>query len=318
MRISEYFQSIFGLKLIHHIDDFQKVFSQEMRNSYRALIPSAGLPDPVGSVEQIQIPSDESTRAIPARLYRPLDTDSSKKLPMVLFIHGGGFVSGDLDTHDVLVRAICNGVRAIVVSVDYRLAPEFPFPSGLEDSYTALQWMSREAETFNGDNKRIAVAGDSAGANFAAIMAILAREIGDVKLVAQWLMYPTTLDKTNTESWVKFGDIYFPTKAVMSGVKKSYIPEGILPSHPFLAPLLGNLKYLPPALLQVGGLDPLQDENILYSEALKKAGVDAQVFVYENQQHGFIQFYKDKVQHPKGEEALKVGLEFLNNHLNKK
>lgn len=316
MRISEYFQSIFGSPFIHHIDDFQKSFAQEMRSSYRALIPSAGTPDPVASVEQILIPSDESSRSIPARLYKPLGPDLSKKLPMVLFIHGGGFVSGDLDTHDVLVRAICNGVQAVVVSVDYRLAPEFPFPSGLEDSYRALQWMSSEADTLNGDNTRIAVAGDSAGANFAAIMAILAREIGDVKLVAQWLMYPTTLDETNTESWKKFGDNYFPTKAVMSGVRKAYIPENVSPSHAYLAPLFADLKSLPPALLQVGGLDPLQDENVLYAEALRKAGGDAQVIIYENQQHGFIQFYKDKVQHPQGEEALKVGLDFLNSYLN--
>lgn len=316
MKVSEYLKSVHSASTTDHINPALLVLAQEMRSSYRAMIPSAGTPDPVHIVEDIAIPSDEPNRTIPARLYKPFNTKNTQKLPMIVFIHGGGFVSGDLDTHDVLARAICNGAQAIVVAVDYRLAPEHPFPAGLEDVYNTLQWLVKQADSLNGDINRIAVAGDSAGGNLSAALTLLARDMGEFKLVAQWLMYPAVSSDMDTTSWQTYGNTYFPTKPVYIGVTQAYVPSGLSPAVPLAAPLWATHKNLPPALLQVGEFDPLRDEGLLYVEALKKAGVTAQALVYPAEQHGFIQFYKDKSQHVKGEEALHVGLAFLNHHLN--
>ncbi|WP_205675573.1 alpha/beta hydrolase [Acinetobacter calcoaceticus] len=316
MNISEYLKSTIQVSLNHKIDDAQMALAQEMRTSYRAMIPSAGTPDPVADVQNILIPATEPARQIPARLYKPLGADNSQKLPMIIFIHGGGFVSGDLDTHDVLVRGMCNGAQAIVLSVDYRLAPEFPFPAALEDVYIALQWMLEQADQLGGDIGRVAVAGDSAGGTLAAALPLLVRDIGEFKFSAQWLIYPETSHKMDTESWRLFGATNFPTKPVNTAVLKAYTAKVSNPYHPLIAPLWGNHENLPPALLQVGEYDPLRDENILYADALTKAGVDAEVIVYPQQMHGFVQFYKDKANNSRGEEALEFGLAFLNRHLN--
>lgn len=316
MNISEYLKSVVTLSPNHQIDTATMALAQEMRTSYRAMIPSAGTPDPVQDVQNILIPATEPTREIPARLYKPLGADYSQKLPMVLFIHGGGFVSGDLDTHDVLIRAICNGAQAIVVSVDYRLAPEHPFPAALEDIYTTLTWMVTNADQFGGDIGRIAVAGDSAGGSLSATLAVLVRDIGEFKLSAQWLIYPQISGKMDTNSWHELGETHFPSKYVNATVLKAYTARLSSPYIPLAMALWADHKNLPPALLQVGKFDPLHDENVLYADVLTQAGVDAEAIVYPQQAHGFIQFYKDKASHSRGKEALEVGLAFLNRHLN--
>lgn len=234
---------------------------------------------------------------------------------MVLFLHGGGWVSGDLETHEVLARAMCNEARAILVYIDYRLAPEFPFPAGLEDAWSALQWMTEHAAASGGDPKRIAVAGDSAGGNLAAALAHLSRDSGEIKLVASWLMYPVLSYKMETRSWQTLGDRYFPTKTVNTRAIQAYIPENIDPEIAIISPLAGKLENLPPTLIQVGEYDPLRDESMLYGEALKNAGIDTEALVYKGQQHGFLQFYKDKFQHSAGEIALKKGVDFLKAYL---
>lgn len=292
------------------VDPLQ-AFVDETRTSYRAMTPTAGAPDAVAEVRSLFIPAQSPARNIPVRVYVPQGMAGEKNLPVVLFAHGGGFVSGDLDTHDVLVRAIANGAKALVVSIDYRLAPEFPFPAGLEDIYATLQWVAKQAAVIGGDANRIAVSGDSAGANLATAVAILSRDRSGPKIAAQWLMYPTVSNKMDTASWKEFGDKNFPTRTVNTNVIAAYVPRDTSPYAPLVAPLWAKHHNLPPALIQVGEYDPLRDENIAYADSLKKAGTVASTIVYKKQMHGFIQFYKDKVRYAEGETALNAGVGFL-------
>ncbi len=236
---------------------------------------------------------------------------------MIVFLHGGGFVSGDLDTHDVLARAIANRAQAIVAAVDYRLAPEHRFPAGLEDAYAALKWLDKNAASVGGDRTRMAVAGDSAGGNLAAELSLLVRDHGGPNLVAQWLMYPTVSSKMDTESWQKYGHT-FPSREVMDSVFNAYLTPGLSKTDPRIAPLWAVHKGLPPTFIQVGELDPLRDEDVAYASALREAGVYASASVYEGQSHGFIQYFKDKEHHAEGEKALDEGITFIRRHFEHK
>lgn len=301
----------------HAVDPDLMKFSQELRLTYRAAIPAAGSPDPVANVRQINITLDKPARDVPVRLYIPRGS-YSHKLPILLFAHGGGFVSGDLDTHDVMLRAMANGTQTAVVSVDYRLAPEHPFPAGLEDVYGILTSLVEVADLFNGDAQTIIVCGDSAGANLAAGVALLARDRKGPEIAAQWLMYPTLSNKRNTDSWNEFGIRNFPSREVMETVQLAYLPmtehKDLLAATPLEAEHIG----LPPALMQVGEFDPLRDENIAYAAALKSAGVAAETKVYKGQHHGFMQFYKDAEHNALGETALNDGIHFVREVIVKK
>jgi len=285
-------------------------FVQGMRAEYRATVPMAGAPDPVRRVETIEIPAGNPARSIALRLYAPLGADGDTALPMVLFAHGGGFVSGDFDTHDVLARAIANRAQALVLAVDYRLAPEAPFPAGLQDVYAALQWAQENAARIGGDPARIAISGDSAGGNLAAAAALMARDLQGPHIAAQWLMYPMLSTSLDSDSWQRYGAQYFPTREVATSVLSAYAGQDDM-HHPLVTPLLAQHAGLPPALVQVGSLDPLLDEGVAYARKLQRSGVAAQSIVYEGQTHGFMQFFKDKQQNALGERALDEGIAFL-------
>lgn len=285
--------------------------AEEMRQSYREMIPLAGPGDAVREVRDISVQAAGPAREIPLRVYFPLREKQRTNPPVFLFIHGGGFVSGDLDTHDVLLRAVANGAGCIVVSVGYRLAPENPFPAGLEDVYTALLWVRGNAASLGGDGARIVVGGDSAGGNLAAALALLSRDRNGPRLLGQWLMYPTVSNKMDTASWAALGDKYFPTREINSAVIAAYVPEGKSPYDPLIAPLWAGLENLPPALIQVGGLDPLSDECGDFARKLEKNGGEVVFLLYPEYQHGFLQFYKDGKTFPGAESALKQGLDWL-------
>ena len=287
-----------GLAFADSIDPNIAAFAEGMRSSYVAYNPTAGAPDPVAEVRPVLIDASNPDRKIPANIYVPQGMANQKDLPIVLFVHGGGFVSGDLTTHDVMVRKIANGARALVIYVDYRLAPENQFPAGLEDVYATLTWAADNAFGIGGDADNIAVSGDSAGGNLAAAVGLLARDRGGPKIVAQWLMYPTLSHKMDTGSWNEFGDTNFPTREVASSVIPAYVPKGMDPNSPLVSPLWADHRNLPPTLLQVGEVDPLRDEGLAYVADLRKAGVEAEAIVYEGQRHGFIQYYKDKEKQP--------------------
>lgn len=284
---------------------------EEMRQSYRDMIPMAGVGDQVESVSDISIQAGNPARKITLRIYTPRQQAPQANLPLFLFMHGGGFISGDLDTHDVLLRSISNGAKCIVVSVDYRLAPEHPFPAGLEDAYAALLWASGHAADLGGDNTKIVAGGDSAGGNLAAALALLARDRKGPQLQGQWLMYPTVSNRMDTESWVKLGDEHFPTRELNSIMISFYIAGGTSIDDPLAAPLWAELNDLPPALVQVGGLDPLSDECKQYAQKLEKSGNEVSFLFYPEHGHGFIQFYKDEENFPGAKPAFEQGLNWL-------
>ncbi len=235
--------------------------------------------------------------AIPLRLYRPLRAGGAgntgdaavQALPVLVYFHGGGWVIGDLETHDTLCRELANASGAAVVAVDYRMGPEHRFPAAFDDCLAAAYWVQREAAALGIDPKRIAVGGDSAGGNLAAGVAIAARDAGDLALAFQLLVYPATDMRRNAPSHTTNGQGYLLTRDTMDYFHDHYITD---PKHDLdwrASPLLHtDLARLPAALVLTAGYDPLRDEGLAYAEALTEAGNRASYVCFERQIHGFI------------------------------
>lgn len=286
-------------------------FALRMREQYRARIPSAGAPDAVAEVRMLAVPEGPE-RSVPVGVYWPLAVER-QGLPIVVFAHGGGWVSGDLETHDVMCRAIANRARALVLSVDYRLAPEHPYPAAVDDVFAVLAWVAEHGGELGGDAQCIVVSGDSAGGNIATVAAIAARDRGGPRLLAQLLLYPCVASAMDTPSWSEYGET-FPSRRVMTLSLASYVPPTMVTSDPAITPLAADLRALPPTLVLVGSRDPLRDESRAYAEKLSAAGVDAACTVHPGEVHGYIQFFKDKAGNPLGEAALDEGVGFLVKH----
>ena len=261
----------------------------QAREGFRAM--TFGIRDPatlapVRSVEDISIPGPAGE--VPARVYRP---DVDGPVPTVVFFHGGGFVIGDLDTHDDHARLICHEVEAVVVSVDYRLAPEHPFPEGFEDCLAATRWVADNIAELGRDAERIAVAGDSAGGNLSAAVALTATREGGLRLAAQLLIYPGAdfrLDETLHASRVENGEGLFLTLEDMRWFQSQYIQDEAHVADPRASVLLApDLSGLPPAVVGTGEYDPLRDEGEAYAQALEAAGVKVVLRRYDGLIHGF-------------------------------
>ncbi len=224
---------------------------------------------------------------IPIRIYIP---EENKILPMVVFYHGGGWVVGNIESHDNLVRNLALKSNHIVVSVDYRLAPENQFPAAIEDSYSALKWVAANAGTFGGDPTKIAVAGDSAGGNLSAVVSLMARDRNGPKISRQILLYPSTnLSTLDTESFNHFGKGFMLTKKDIEWYRGHYLPNKKDWFNPLASPLLAkNHSNLPPATIITAQMDPLREDGKQYAEKLKKAGVSARYHCYDGMIHGFI------------------------------
>ena len=220
---------------------------------------------------------DDTVGGVPVRIYRPDGTD----LPVLVYAHGGGFVFCDLESHDGLCRALANLIPAVVVSVDYRLAPEHRWPAGAEDVYTVTQWAPTLAD-------RVLVGGDSAGGNLAAVTALMARDRGGPELAGQVLLYPVIAADFDTESYRIFGEGYYNPKPALQWYWDQYVPSAGYREHPYASPLQADLRGLPPALLVAAGCDPLRDEGLAYARALQDAEVPTTVLSYEGGIHGFL------------------------------
>ena len=226
---------------------------------------------------------------IPLRLYRPLASAADAVLPVLVYYHGGGFVIGDLDTHDVLCRQLANGAGCAVVAVDYRMAPEFPFPYAVEDCLAATYWVQRNAEALGLDAARLAVGGDSAGGNLAAVVSHLARDAGDLPVAFQLLIYPATDQRLGAPSHQTNGEGYLLTRETIDYYMSHYIADKAFNLDPRASPLLHpDLSRLPPAFVLTAGYDPLRDEALHYSQALSNAGNRVTHICFERQIHGFI------------------------------
>lgn len=242
----------------------------------------AGLPEIISKVEYRKIPGPGGD--IPVRIYTPL---LSKKLPVLVYFHGGGFTSGNLKTHDTTLRALANKAGCIIVSVAYRLAPQHKFPAAPNDAYAATKWVAAHAQEIGADARRIAVGGDSAGANLATVVALMARDRLGPALVYQVLLYPNTDATMSSASWTKF-DGYVLTKEDGASTYAQYLPSGADKKNPYISPLWAkNLKSLPPALVITAGFDPLHDEGQAYAQKLKQAGVPVVATDYKQMIHGF-------------------------------
>jgi acetyl esterase len=226
---------------------------------------------------------------IPLRAYRPSASRAEEVLPALVYFHGGGWTIGDLDTHDVVCRQLANGARCAVFSVDYRMGPESPFPAAVDDCLAATQWVAAEADALRVDAERIAVGGDSAGGNLAAVVAQLARDAGDLPLRFQLLIYPATDQRAGAPSHATNGQGYMLTNESIAYYQGHYFAAPAHKLDPRASPLLReDLSGLPPALVLTAGFDPLRDEGLQYAERLTAAGNAASYVCFERQIHGFI------------------------------
>jgi acetyl esterase len=226
------------------------------------------------------------------RIYRSLN-DGGSLLPVILFFHGGGFVLGDCDSHDTITRYMAGKVSALVISVDYRLAPEHKFPAGLNDCYDTLLWASGHAATLGGDARRIAVVGDSAGGNLSAALCLKARDEKGPAICYQVLAYPCMImeGSSNFASRRSFAEGYFLTHDDIKWLAGLYTNSPADSTNPLVSPLLAkNLSGLPPALVITAGFDPLRDEGIAYAGRLAEAGVETTYRCFETTIHGFLSF----------------------------
>jgi len=222
---------------------------------------------------------------LPVRIYTPPGVGP---FPVLVWFHGGGWVVGDLESADATARNLTVGAGCLVVSVDYRLAPETKFPGPAEDSYAATQWVRQNAGSINADPRRIAVGGDSAGGNLAAAVCLMARDRGGPDLAFQLLVYPVTDRNFNTESYVNNAEGYQLSRAAMIWYWKHYLADDADASHPYAAPQQAqDLKGLPPALVITAEYDPLRDEGEAYAHSLKAAGVPTVCTRYAGMIHGF-------------------------------
>jgi acetyl esterase len=249
-----------------------------------------GGPGPdVASVENRSVPGPAGTAGeIPVRIYRPTDEPS---LPVLVWIHGGGFVIGSLDGSDVTCRELANKAGVIVVSVDYRLAPEAPFPEPVDDCVVATSWVVENAASLGGDPARVAVGGDSAGGNLSAVVALLAAQRGRPSLRFQLLVYPAVDLLMTYPSIKENGSGYLLTKESMDWFMGHYFSGAEKdPKHLQASPIYADeidLGKLPPALIITAEYDPLRDEGEAYGKRLEQAGVPVTVTRYAGQIHGF-------------------------------
>ncbi|MEJ2157170.1 MAG: alpha/beta hydrolase [Desulfobacteraceae bacterium] len=266
--------------------DFGDLTPEAARPMYRQILTAGDLPPADVQTEDKQIPGPAAQ--IPVRIYTPRGEASGMR-GLVLYCHGGGFVLGDLETYDAVCRTICQESDCVVVSVDYRLAPEHPFPAAVEDCFEALNWVSVHAAELGGDSQRIAVCGDSAGGNLAAVLALLAREKGPA-IRYQVLIYPvTTAMPGDLPSHGAFGQGYILSLKSMRAFTNWYFgTPGRAPDFRGAPLLADDFSGLPPALILVGGYDALRDDGVTYAKRLIQAGTSATLVTYTGLSHGFI------------------------------
>ena len=241
-------------------------------------------PEPVGRAHDRQIAGTESE--IPVRIYHPLEKQSRGAL---VFYHGGGWVAGDLETHDALCRAICNEAPALVVAVDYRRAPEHTYPAAVDDAYAVFEWLRSAADEYDIDPNRIAVGGDSAGGNLATVVSLMARDRNEPLPCFQVLVYPVTDCRFDGNSYRQYAEGYGLTAAGMQAMWNHYLGGESLDTTPYAAPLQAeSLSGLPPALVMTAKYDVLFDEGERYAERLIEDGVATECICHDDMIHGFL------------------------------
>ncbi|MDY6806983.1 MAG: alpha/beta hydrolase [Cyanobacteriota bacterium] len=258
---------------------------EQVRKLDRVFIHLSHLKETVAKVENRTIPGTGGE--ITLRIYTPQGVGP---FPVLVYFHGGGYAIGNLDMVDSICRTLTNGAECVVVSVEYRLAPEDKFPAAIEDGYSATLWAAENATAINGDACRMAVGGESAGGNLAAVVALMARDRCQPSLIYQLLIYPVTHHTSlSTESRRLYAEDYFLTADSIAWYAKQYLPTAEDGKNTYASPLLAeDLTNLPPALIITAELDPLRDEGEAYGDRLREAGVPVKVSRYDGTIHAFI------------------------------
>jgi acetyl esterase len=247
-------------------------------------------PEPVGGTTDLEIAGPNGP--VPVRIYSPVEEEPS---PVLVFLHGGGWVRGSLDAYDGLCRRLTNGANCVVVSVGYRRAPEHPFPAGLEDCYAATEWAVENAADIGGDPDRVAVGGDSAGGNLSAAVTLAARDRDGPDLAHQLLIYPAVNPPSVRwfDTYDENGEGYLLEMRGIEWYLDQYVPEPAHVGNDYAFPLRArDLSGLPPATVLTAGFDPLRDEGFAYTERLEEAGVDVEHLHYDSQIHAFLSLYE--------------------------
>jgi acetyl esterase len=267
---------------------YHQLSPKDARQLFRETRPaSTPTPPEIGVVRDVV--AESTAGAIPLRVYRPRGVAAGVPVPALIFFHGGGWVIGDLDTHDVLCRQLTAAAGIVVVAVDYRLAPESKFPAAADDAWAATRWIVAHADTLGIDARRIAVGGDSAGGNLAAVVCLQARDAGAPAIALQTLLYPVTDIGIEWPSYQQFGEGYLLTGQSMRWFIAHYLTSEREAADWRASPLRApSLRGLPPALIVTAGFDPLRDEGEAYARALRDAGVRVDYVCYGGMIHGFV------------------------------
>ena len=251
----------------------------EQRAVFGALLMLAGEPEPVFSVD------DHDADGVPVRVYRP---SPDPHLPVVVYLHGGGWTIGTVEQFDPILRQVANATEAIVVAPEYRLAPEHPFPVPLDDCWTAVRWTAEHAGEFGGDASRLAVMGDSAGGNLSAVCALMARDAGGPRLAMQVLVYPATDYDFSTASYRDNAEGYLLTTKQMQWFYDCYTRGGIDATDWRISPLrAADVAGVAPAFIVTTEYDPLRDEGEAYAQRLRDADVAVEPYRYDGMVHAF-------------------------------
>ena len=267
-----------------NLPPIDRISPSEARRQYRDV--RAALRPPAPDLFEVRdLAAGGTAGAISLRLYRPAEG----VLPALVYFHGGGWVVGDLDTHDVVCRQIAMQAHAVVIAVDYRLAPEHPFPAAVEDAWSATTWIAAHAAELGIDPKRIAVGGDSAGGGLAAVVALMARDSSKLRLTLQVLVYPVTDLRAESASYSSYAEGYFLTRAAMQWYIAQYAPTPRAiedwRASPLRAPWVHGVA---PALVIAAELDPLFDEGEAYARRLRGARVPVEYHRLDGMIHGFL------------------------------
>jgi acetyl esterase len=265
--------------------DGMSVEEARAQSRHEAAVIARRPPIPMARIEALQIPGQGGP--IAARFYRPSGLPAGPN-PIVVYYHGGGWVIGDLDTHDGLCRFLAAAAGTTVLSIEYRRAPENPFPAPVEDAWAGFAWAAANAATLGVDPARIGLAGDSAGGNLAAVVSLLAREGGGAMPAMQLLIYPVTDSAEDPPSRHLFAEGFLLTKGDMDAFERCYLPPGTDATDPRISVLQApDLRGLPPAYVTTAGFDPLRDEGEAYALRLRQAGVKVALRRHPGLVHSF-------------------------------
>ena len=264
---------------------FEQMSVTQARNGALSFRDLQGEPETLAQVRDILVPGPVGN--LPVRLYYP---SAEKSLPVIIYFHGGGWVIGDLEVVDKPCRGLAKASGCVVASVNYRLSPETKFPGPAEDCYAATCWMSEHGRELGIDSQRLAVGGDSAGGNLAAVVSLMARDRGGPPIAYQLLIYPVTAPARGTTfvSYRENGENYMLTRASMEWFWDHYLSSPEEGNNPYAAPLwASDHTRLPRAMVITAEFDPLRDEGLAYAQRLQEAGVPVKLSRYQGMIHGF-------------------------------